>query len=93
MGQVGWRTLFSPKKLENVKRMRALEAGDKSAAQAMRIVDYEKVSAVLKQARKLEGTVRNTGLHAAGIIIAPSDLIRHCSGVDLERYEPDYYPV
>jgi DNA polymerase III subunit alpha len=29
---------------------------------------------VLKQAEKLEGTVRNTGIHAAGIIIAPTDL-------------------
>src|SRR5690606_18734226 len=31
-------------------------------------------SKVLKQAEKLEGTVRNTGIHAAGIIIAPYDL-------------------
>jgi DNA polymerase-3 subunit alpha len=29
---------------------------------------------VLREAEKLEGTVRNTGIHAAGIIIAPSDL-------------------
>jgi len=29
---------------------------------------------VLKEALKLEGTIRNTGIHAAGIIIAPSDL-------------------
>jgi DNA polymerase III subunit alpha len=29
---------------------------------------------VLKEAEKLEGTVRNTGIHAAGIIIAPTDL-------------------
>jgi DNA polymerase III subunit alpha len=31
-------------------------------------------SAVLKDAEKLEGSVRNTGIHAAGIIIAPTDL-------------------
>ncbi|UBM59257.1 DNA polymerase III subunit alpha [Marinilongibacter aquaticus] len=31
-------------------------------------------SKVLKQAEKLEGTVRNTGVHAAGVIIAPYDL-------------------
>ena len=30
--------------------------------------------AVLHDAEKLEGSVRNTGIHAAGIIIAPSDL-------------------
>ncbi len=29
---------------------------------------------VLRNAEKLEGSVRNTGIHAAGIIIAPSDL-------------------
>jgi DNA polymerase-3 subunit alpha len=31
-------------------------------------------STVLKEALKLEGSVRNTGVHAAGIIIAPEDL-------------------
>ncbi|MFN4123183.1 MAG: DNA polymerase III subunit alpha [Flavobacteriales bacterium] len=30
---------------------------------------------VLRQAEKLEGSVRSTGVHAAGIIIAPSDLL------------------
>jgi DNA polymerase III subunit alpha len=30
--------------------------------------------AVLREALKLEGSVRNTGIHAAGIIIAPKDL-------------------
>jgi DNA polymerase III alpha subunit len=29
---------------------------------------------VLREAEKLEGSVRGTGIHAAGIIIAPSDL-------------------
>jgi DNA polymerase-3 subunit alpha len=32
-------------------------------------------SAVLHEAERLEGSVRNTGLHAAGIIIAPGDLL------------------
>ena len=31
-------------------------------------------SAVLHEAERLEGSVRNTGIHAAGIIIAPTDL-------------------
>jgi DNA polymerase-3 subunit alpha len=31
---------------------------------------------VLREAEKLEGSVRNTGVHAAGIIIAPYDLTR-----------------
>jgi DNA polymerase-3 subunit alpha len=30
---------------------------------------------VLKEAERLEGSVRNTGIHAAGIIIAPKDLM------------------
>ncbi len=29
---------------------------------------------MLHEAERLEGSVRNTGLHAAGIIIAPDDL-------------------
>ena len=32
-------------------------------------------SKVLHEAERLEGSVRNTGLHAAGIIIAPDDLM------------------
>ncbi|TAF32917.1 MAG: DNA polymerase III subunit alpha [Cytophagales bacterium] len=32
---------------------------------------------VLREAQVLEGSVRNTGIHAAGIIIAPSDLTDH----------------
>ncbi len=48
--------------IENVKKVREMyHCGDLS-------------SKVLKQAEKLEGTVRNTGIHAAGIIIAPHDL-------------------
>lgn len=42
---------------------------------------------VLREAEKLEGSVRNTGIHAAGIIIAPSDLsdlIPVCATKDVE---------
>jgi DNA polymerase-3 subunit alpha len=48
--------------LENVKKLREILKGDNLQAQ------------VLKEAARLEGSVRNTGLHAAGIIIAPDDL-------------------
>ena len=48
--------------LENVKRLRAIAKGDDLA------------SKVLKEALILEGSVRGTGIHAAGIIIAPKDL-------------------
>ncbi|HMU46100.1 MAG TPA: DNA polymerase III subunit alpha [Chitinophagaceae bacterium] len=49
--------------LENVKKLR--EIYNQSASPA---------SLVLHEAERLEGSVRNTGIHAAGIIIAPKDL-------------------
>ena len=48
--------------IENVKRIREIYNGTDIRAQ------------VLKEAERLEGSVRNTGIHAAGIIIAPCDL-------------------
>ena len=47
---------------ENVKKLREIYKKDDLQAQ------------VLREAARLEGSVRNTGLHAAGIIIAPDDL-------------------
>jgi DNA polymerase III subunit alpha len=73
-GPGGLSNLISPDEVENVKRMRALEGGDQNAGRLMKLIDTEKVQNVLQQARRLEGTVRNTGVHAAGIIIAPDDL-------------------
>jgi DNA polymerase-3 subunit alpha len=49
--------------LENVKKLREIYHG--------KTVE----STVLHEAERLEGSVRNTGIHAAGIIIAPKDLI------------------
>jgi DNA polymerase III subunit alpha len=49
--------------LENVKRLREFLESDGTAE-----------STVLKEAMILEGSVRGTGVHAAGIIIAPADL-------------------
>ncbi len=48
--------------IENIKRLREIYNGTDIKAQ------------VLKEAERLEGSVRNTGIHAAGIIIAPKDL-------------------
>ena len=48
--------------LEQVKRLREIYKGKDLQA------------AVLREALRLEGSVRNTGIHAAGIIIAPKDL-------------------
>ncbi len=52
-----------PDDLENVKKIREIYRGD----------DIR--SRVLHEAERLEGSVRSTGLHAAGIIIAPEDLL------------------
>ena len=52
-----------PDDMENVKRIREIYRGD----------DIR--SRVLHEAERLEGSVRSTGLHAAGIIIAPDDLL------------------
>ncbi len=48
--------------IEQVPELKAILAGNDLRAQ------------VLRAAEKLEGSVRNTGVHAAGIIIAPDDL-------------------
>jgi len=52
-----------PDDLANVKLLRDIYKGE------------DMRSRVLHEAERLEGSVRNTGLHAAGIIIAPDDLM------------------
>ena len=53
---------YQQEDIENIKKLREIYKGDDIRAQ------------VLKEAERLEGSVRNTGIHAAGIIIAPRDL-------------------
>ncbi|MBG9374746.1 DNA polymerase III subunit alpha [Panacibacter sp. DH6] len=53
---------YGGEELENIKRLREIYKGDDIRGQ------------VLREAERLEGSVRNTGIHAAGIIIAPRDL-------------------
>lgn len=53
---------YAPEDIENVKKIREIYKGNDIRAQ------------VLHEAERLEGSVRNTGIHAAGIIIAPTDL-------------------
>ncbi len=67
-GKEGERSLeekdgVGPDDMANVKLIREIYKGD----------DIR--SRVLHEAERLEGSVRNTGLHAAGIIIAPDDLM------------------
>ncbi len=47
---------------ENVRRLREIYSGN------------DVLSSILHEAEVLEGSVRSTGIHAAGIIIAPTDL-------------------
>ncbi len=54
---------LGPEDLDSVRRLREIYNGSDIRAQ------------VLHEAERLEGSVRNTGLHAAGIIIAPDDLM------------------
>ena len=49
--------------IENVKKLREIYNGNDHAKHRY-----------LQEAERLEGSVRNTGIHAAGIIIAPKDL-------------------
>ncbi len=53
---------LQPEDLENVRQLREIYKGTDIRSQ------------VLHEAERLEGSVRNTGIHAAGIIIAPQDL-------------------
>ncbi|MEP6467007.1 MAG: DNA polymerase III subunit alpha, partial [Parafilimonas sp.] len=53
---------YSNEELENVRKLRELYDSNDIRGK------------VLKEAERLEGSVRNTGIHAAGIIIAPQDL-------------------
>ncbi len=55
---------FNADDMANIRLLR--EIAEKSAGDT----EYD----VIQQARKLEGSVRNTGIHAAGVIIAPKDL-------------------
>ncbi|MEO6405815.1 MAG: DNA polymerase III subunit alpha [Ferruginibacter sp.] len=66
-GQNGEKSLEEKEQLqgediENVKKLRKLYAGE------------DLLSKILHEAEILEGSVRNTGIHASAIIIAPKDL-------------------
>lgn len=55
---------YTPEDIDNAKRLREIYSLDNGDLRTR----------VLHEAERLEGSVRNTGLHAAGIIIAPKDL-------------------
>jgi DNA polymerase-3 subunit alpha len=61
---------IAPKLLEN------LDADDKAKAYAIREMSKENtpLGEMIRTAKKLEGSVRNTGVHACGVIITPTDM-------------------
>lgn len=61
-GDKGLKSFLQSDEIEDVKKLRKIAEGKDLQA------------AVIKEALILEGSVRNTGIHAAGIIIAPMDL-------------------
>lgn len=69
--------------IENAKKLREIyNYKGEDAVQTLQ-------SKVLHEAEQLEGVVRNTGIHAAGVIIAPSDLtdlIPVCTAKDSELW-------
>ncbi|RQO30444.1 DNA polymerase III subunit alpha [Taibaiella sp. KBW10] len=72
---------YGPEDIENILKIREFYKGTDEA------------SRVLHEAEKLEGSVRNTGIHAAGIIIAPkdlSDLIPVCTAKDVKLLITQY---
>ncbi len=72
---------YVPEDIENCKRLREIMAGTDLQAK------------VLQEAMILEGSVRGTGIHAAGIIIAPKDLteiIPVCVAKDSDLYVTQY---
>ena len=53
------------KAFEEVKELKAIRKGNTHEGE------------VLRQAEKLEGSIRNSGIHAAGVIIAPDDITNY----------------
>jgi len=72
---------LNPEEIEQVKQLRKIkEAGGLPGT-------------VIENAMVLEGSVRGTGIHAAGIIIAPSDLTGYFTCSILQRCQFIDYPI
>ncbi|HMP29428.1 MAG TPA: DNA polymerase III subunit alpha, partial [Saprospiraceae bacterium] len=58
------------------KLLDALDAEDKTKAYTLRELSKEQtpIGEMIRTAKKLEGSVRNTGVHACGVIITPYDM-------------------
>lgn len=59
------RERLSAEDLERAQKFRTISAADDSIGQ------------LIQTARKLEGSVRNTGIHACGVVITPDDITKY----------------
>lgn len=67
--------LFSLSDLELAERFRLNQEDFNSAKELRKIAKgTDLYAAVLKRAENIEGSIRNTGIHACGVIITPDDL-------------------
>ncbi|MDX1685808.1 MAG: DNA polymerase III subunit alpha [Saprospiraceae bacterium] len=68
---------YSSDEISNIKELQAVEAAKDLEGETLRL------------ARRIEGSVRNTGIHAAGVIIAPDDITKYipvCTAKDADLY-------
>lgn len=65
LDEKGLKEKFKGDDFENIKKIKAFANSKKLESQ------------VIKDALKLEGSVRNTGVHACGVIITPDDITNH----------------
>lgn len=56
---------LSTEELENAYKIRKMALGE------------DEIAALLKTAYKLEGSVRNTGVHACGVVITPEEVSKY----------------
>ena len=65
LDEKGLKESYDLKKLEMVNELKRLSEGNDLSAET------------INKARVLEGSVRNTGIHACGVIITPSDITNY----------------
>lgn len=78
-------------KLDELKNKEGINSEDIVNVEKLQKIYAEQSlqSQILHEAEKLEGTVRNTGIHAAGILIGPKDLMEImplCKQKDIDLY-------
>lgn len=69
--------MYSGDEVSSIKELHAIEKAEDLEGETLRL------------ARRLEGSVRNTGIHAAGVIIAPDDITKYipvCTAKDADLY-------